>query len=554
MCSKSRVIGVALVAAAAVGISGPGGRAAGPKFYQDDPIAVDRDTRFDASKARSTELPEYYDFLINTFGPPGDRRDVRAVNANTVDEVPDSSWFTNRLGMKTMSVDEVVRGPDQPGMKLGEGWMVTRGKSSGFQPGFQAVNLENRDAGTFQVEFDPPGNPEMATSAELIGTALYHAMGYHVVDVYVVEVDPEQIEIAEDATIKHPGGRRPFVKADLENVLKDAARLPNGKYRALASRFASGEDMGPFKYYGTRPDDPNDIYPHEHRRELRGNRVFAAWLNHDDSRAINSLDMLVPNGGTKYIKHYMFDFGSILGSATRFEDNPQSGREYLLEKNPSLATLATFGIYIRPWLLIDRPDDIPEAAGGFHAEGFEPQKWKAEYPNTAFLNMRPDDAFWGARIVSSFTDEMIRAVAAKPKFADPEAATHIADTLIERRDIIRRVWLNAVNPVVNPLLSADGTLTFGNAAVDAGAATPAQSYTLVWSKFDNAADAHTQVGQESTTTELRAQAPAEVLSGSEYISVAIRGTHQQQPAWSKPAQIYFRNSGGTWQTVGIERQ
>ena len=46
-----------------------------------------------------------------------------------------------------------------------------------------------------------------------------------------------------------------------------------------------------------------------------GERVYAAWLNHDDSRAPNTLDMLVAENGRSYLKHYMFDFGSVLGSA-----------------------------------------------------------------------------------------------------------------------------------------------------------------------------------------------------------------------------------------------
>ena len=57
--------------------------------------------------------------------------------------------------------------------------------------------------------------------------------------------------------------------------------------------------------------------------------------------------------------------------------------------------------------------------------------------------------------------------------------------LIERRNAIARVWLNGVNPVVGPRLAADGTLTFENAAVAAGAATPGTGYTVSWSRFDN---------------------------------------------------------------------
>ena len=95
-----------------------------------------------------------------------------------------------------------------------------------------------------------------------------------------------------------------------------------------------------------RSDDPNDIIPHEHRRELRGYRVFCAWLNHDDSRAINSLDMIEGPEGRKYIRHYMFDFGSILGSGSIIAQVPRAGNEYILEWAPALKTLFTlvFGV------------------------------------------------------------------------------------------------------------------------------------------------------------------------------------------------------------------
>ncbi len=171
----------------------------------------------------------------------------------------------------------------------------------------------------------------------------------------------------------------------------------------IVSRFADGKPLGNFRYYGTRPDDPNDIFPHEHRRELRGARVFAAWLNHDDSRGINSLDMLEQADGKSYVKHYMFDFGSIMGSGTIFAQRHRPGNEYILEWKPGWLTLATLGLYVRPWMLIDYPD-VPPAVGRFEGDAFDPEKWKPEYPNTAFDNMRPDDAFWAARIVSKFSD------------------------------------------------------------------------------------------------------------------------------------------------------
>ena len=63
--------------------------------------------------------------------------------------------------------------------------------------------------------------------------------------------------------------------------------------------------MGPFENVGTRGDDPNDVIPHEDRREIRANRLLAAWLNHFDSRSANSLDMLVGENGRKFVKHLL---------------------------------------------------------------------------------------------------------------------------------------------------------------------------------------------------------------------------------------------------------
>ena len=69
----------------------------GQVFRSDDPLKIDNDTKRIAKPLRR-KINDYYDFLENTFLKPGDRKSVRAVNVNTLGEVPDSSWFTNRIG------------------------------------------------------------------------------------------------------------------------------------------------------------------------------------------------------------------------------------------------------------------------------------------------------------------------------------------------------------------------------------------------------------------------------------------------------------------------
>ena len=521
-----------------------------PAFYPDDPIAIDDDMSLDASEVVPIRDSNVYDFVANTFASPGIRHDVRAGNVNTIGEVPDSSWFVNRVGLRTLSTAELLRGPDRFDSVSLDGWTVSGDKGSGLQPGFRMTDPSGH---LYQIEFDPPSNPEMATGAEIIGTAFYHAFGYHAVDVYLAELDPAKIEIAPKARITDPlvGERRPMTRRDVNDVLNRGARMPNGRYRVLVSRFAEGAPLGNFRYYGTRPDDPNDIIPHEDRRELRAARVFGAWLNHDDSRGVNSLDMLQSDGGRRYVKHYMFDFGSIMGSGTVFAQRHRAGNEYIVDWAPGWLTLATLGLYTRDWLHIDYPD-VPPSVGRFEGHSFDPLKWRPEYPNAAFDNMRADDAFWAARIVSRFSDADIRAIVSKARYSDPRATDYMTATLIERRNKVLKTWLTVTNPLVDFALGSDGTLTFTNAAVAAGVATPAAEYQVRWLRFDNSSGSATGA-IETTTTGTRAAAPPQVLAGAEFLQVEIASQHPQFSEWSTPVTVHFRRGSAGWDLVGVRR-
>jgi hypothetical protein len=550
LAAFSRSLGAAVVALAFA--AGSVVWSAAPHFYPDDPIWSDDDQAFDASKVVAIEDTNGYDFVVNTFAGPGERRDVRALNVNTVDEVPDSSWFTNRIGRRDLPVADVVKGPDRAERVSLDGWVVSGGKSAGVQPGFRMTDPAGQ---LYQIEVDPPSNPELASSAEIIGTAFYHAIGYNTVEVFLAEIDRAALVISEQATIRDAlnGRRRRLRRSDLDEVFDRAARTSAGRYRVLVSRFAPGRPVGNFRYYGTRPDDPNDIVAHEHRRELRGARVFGAWLNHDDSRGINSLDMLETAGGRSWVKHYMFDFGSILGSGTVYSQRHRPGNEYIFEQRPGWLSLATLGGYVRPWMVIDYPD-VPKSIGRIEAKAFDPEKWKPEYPNAAFENMRADDAFWAARIVARFTDEMIGAVVRKAQYSDPRATEYMTETLIARRDKVVAAWINGVCPAVDAVLGGDGALTFTNAAAAARAAAPADSYQLQWFRFDNAAAARTPVGERQTVAGPAGRAPAGLLDAGEYVGVEVTALHAQRPEWARPAAFFFRRAGAGWTLTGVERE
>ena len=542
----SRIATVAVAAALVLSV-----QARGPRFYPDDPIQVDDDRAFDAGNAVEAENSEGWDFIDNTFRAKGRVEDIRALNVNTLDEVPDSSWFTNRIGRRPMTLAEIEKGPDTIDNFNVTDWVVVGGKGpGGMQPGFRAADAHDKRERPqwYQLEGDLSRLRELATGAEMAGTFAYHALGYNVVDTYLVNVDPKRVTIGPGVTIRDESGRREFRQADLDDIFRSLAKNPDGTYRMTASRFVEGKALEAFRYHGTRPDDPNDIYPHQHRRELRGNRVFAAWLNHDDSRSINSLDMLVGEKGRQWIRHYMFDFGSLFGSTPR----RWSGFEYMYDPDTTVKQLLTLGLWVPPWYRVDYPPDLPVSALRFESEGFEPQGWKPEYPNPAFLNMRPDDAFWAAKILAAFSDEAIAAIVRKARYTEPRATEHLTRVLIERRDKAVRVWINGVNPLTDFALSPAGILTFENASERARAATPGGSYVLSWSRFNNDTDTHQSVGIESAVRDRRAQMPAE-LANAQYVAVTIRSIHPDHPAWNAPVRAYFRKEGAGWKTVGIDR-
>jgi hypothetical protein len=535
----------ALVLVAVLGAGWTLAGAATPKFFPDDPLTMDPEVA-DASHVKPQDIGRSYIGWQMIHGT-ADHTWRRAMNVNAIDEVPDSSWFTNRFGSGSLSTDAILA--DHPAEPQGP-WTVIAGKSNGVTPGLQ---LSDSTGQRYFVKFDPPANPEMASGAEVISTRILYALGYHVPDNYIARLRREHLIIGEGATFKGPDGRKhPLTPADLDRVLQRAARRPDGSYRSVASRALEGIPVGPFKYEGTRPDDPNDIVPHEHRRELRGLRVFAAWLNHVDTKAENSLDTLVASGSRTIVRHHLIDFGSTLGSGGVEPMGWRDGYEYAFDTRASIVALASLGLYVPPWQRIHYPH-LP-SVGRIDADHFRPEQWKPTLPNPAFQNARPDDTFWAARRVMAFTDAAIASVVQEAQLSDPRAAAYLTRVLIGRRDAIGRTWLTAVNPVVRPSVTDSGILTFRNAATDAGIATEPSAYQVNWATYDNRTGIATPIGHADRCAAAQCRLPENMTAETQYLRAEIRTVHPEYPAWRTPVHVFLRrHQDGRWAPVGFER-
>jgi hypothetical protein len=168
------------------------------------------------------------------------------------------------------------------------------------------------------------------------------------------------------------------------------------------------------------------------------------------------------------------------------------------------------------------------------------------------MELRADDAFWAARRVAAFSNDMIRAIIHTGEFTDPAAEKALVDIMIKRRNTVVRTYLPAVNPIVDPRLT-DHSLSFGNAAVDADVAHAPQAYRAAWFQFDNATgDARPLTETVSGTTHIDAPTNLPRVVGS-YVEVDLVADSTEHPTWRQPVRTFFRRETGGWKLVGLER-
>lgn len=536
--------------AAVVALLGALGSAATPKFMPDDPIRVEHDSEHVPSIG-SLEPSLFVDFAYNVITGRPPVAAPRAGNLNTVEEVPDSSWFTNRVGTRPLTPAEITRGPNTlegpaPGV-----WRVKASKSDGVTPGF---TIEDTTGQRWFLKFDPPGYRGMSTGTEVAVTKLMWALGYNVPENYIAYLHRDQLVMATGATFRAPGGKRRAMRmSDIDRLLGRADRELDGRYRVVASKALEGKPIGRVRFQGTRPDDPNDLVSHEHRRELRAYGTFAAWLNHVDAKAINSLDTLVTRDERSFVRHHLIDFGSALGSGGVGPADYWAGTQYLVDGKSTLKRMVSLG-FAKPAYHAAPFHESP-ALGRLPADnsGFDPDLWRPRLPNQAFLHARADDKFWAAQRLIALTTDLIEAAVRTGDFGDPSSEAFLVRALAQRRDAIARAYLPAVNPIADPALDDTGLLTFRNAAVDADVARAPLGYRATWSIFDNATGTSVAIGETSGRTTTLGSPDGLPTQVGAFLEVALHATGAMHPSWEVPVQAYFRRDETAWHRVGFER-
>ena len=188
-----------------------------------------------------------------------------AANVNALDEVPDSSWYTNRHHIHRMRIVDLQSGPNRGQAPDFSTAVITKAKPSGITPGMM---LKDATGQSYLIKFDNVNYPNLNSGAEVIATKILYAAGYNVPENYIAYLDAKNLRIADGVEITDADTKqkRPLAKEDLEKMLRRAAHAPDGRYRAMASKIIGGKPKGPFPQVGLRTDDPNDLIPHEHRR------------------------------------------------------------------------------------------------------------------------------------------------------------------------------------------------------------------------------------------------------------------------------------------------
>jgi hypothetical protein len=415
------------------------------------------------------------------------------------------------------------------------------------------------------LKYDGVVQGPRATTADTVVSKFYYAAGFDVPCNEVVFFDRSILQIDPEAKSEDADGNKvPISQKDLDTIFSKAIQLPDGRYRASSSLFLSGKPIGPFRYEETRDDDPNDVIPHEERRDLRGAYVLAAWSNHFDAREQNSLDTFVealgPNGEKLggYVQHNYLDFGDCFGSIW---EPPMMGRRigysHYFAGDHVFIDLITFGTIKRQW------DDnhfstTGPVLGYYQVDNFVPDEYRPGYPNPAMLRHTERDAAWMARIMARMSPGHVKAMIEAGRIQDQAINDELVRVVLGRRMKVLARYLSRLSaltdPTVTPGPSGGAQLCMEDLGVTAGVFPQmGRQYNARAYLGDTAT--RQNIARVRTTPHMCVDLPG--VGGASpdaprYLMVDMFALTGSQP--KAPARVHLYHLGGAdYKVVGLER-
>jgi hypothetical protein len=280
------------------------------------------------------------------------RRIPDALDANSIDDVPRSSWYRGAIDPGRPLRGYVRDGPPQsPFTRLDD--------PTAHRDAYRVVDARGLD---YELLPDVDDRPGMRTGADAITSRLVYALGYHTPEVYIVHDESEGEPV-----------------------------------RVAATRWPLGIDLGPTPINRLREDDPNDHLPHVERRTLRVMKLVAAWLDLPHLRPRMFRDAYRGEPGRGHVEHHVMGFSGSLGVGV-WQDEVNFANDPDRQDRNFFFKLFTMGLSPKP------PGYFPQtqwpSVGLFH-EHVLPKRYKITPPFEPTDRMTRGDAYWIAKRIAA---------------------------------------------------------------------------------------------------------------------------------------------------------
>lgn len=360
--------------------------------------------------------------LLHTLDP---KRPEDAGDVNALDEVPRSSWF--QPPGSTLALLEPPLTDDGPPIPP---LTFVPDMPRAYDGGVCVVDGRGI---RYELRRDRSDRPEMRTSAAAIASRLVRAFGLLTPEVHVVFLGSADFAPSE-------GGETP---EPIRRFLQSGPPSVDGRYRASATRWPVGIDVGVSESYDVRGDDPNDAIPHRNRRTLRSLKVLGAWLAISSINPRKTRDAYVGEPGSGHIRHYLVGLEDALGAGSVVDRQKAQGLRTDLGGGMGF-NLVTFGLWPgsdslptqRRMLALGNMDEKVDAAG-----------FKASPPYGPISYFQDADGYWAAKRIAAIPLATIIDAVESAHIRDSSARLAIVRLIVARRQAVVAHWYAQVSPV-----------------------------------------------------------------------------------------------------------